>query len=65
MKDHKVSVRNTKASVRNSVKKIDAFGLPLPTFRLKGQEAVYSLAGGVCTLFISITVFTYALVKFQ
>ena len=39
--------------------------MPLPTFKLKGQEAVYSLGGGICTLLISMVVLSFALVKFQ
>ena len=43
---------------------IDAFGLPLPTFNLKGRQMVHTRIGGVCTLIIATIVILYASVKF-
>ena len=42
----------------------DAFGEPVPSFNVKGQNNVTSRTGGVITLLISTAVFWYAAVKF-
>ena len=58
-------MKTSKALFRNSMlEHIDAFGLPLPTFNLKGKQIVHTRIGGVCTLIISIIVILYATIKF-
>ena len=63
-----VSRRKTKVSswgMHKVLKKIDAFGEPLPSFNIKGKDHVYTLGGGVITMLITIVVLAYAAVKFE
>ena len=55
----------SKALFKNGVlEHIDGFGLPLPTFNLKGKQMVHTRIGGVCTLLITTIVLLYATIKF-
>ena len=43
----------------------DSFGVPVPTFNIKGQDSVTTRTGGVVTILIVATVLLYATVKFN
>ena len=48
----------------NSVlRSFDIFGQQLPTFNLKGQSTVHTMAGGVITFFILVVTLVYASIK--
>ena len=48
----------------NVLKKIDIFGEPLPGFNLKGDTAIPTLTGGICTFLILIIFIAYGSLKF-
>ena len=45
------------------LKKFDMFGKPLPTFNLKGQISVHTMAGGLLTFAIMIVILIYSTIK--
>ena len=47
------------------LERMDAFGMPLPSFNLRGKEFIRTRLGGVCTLLILAIVLLYASVKFM
>ena len=48
----------------NVLKKIDIFGEPLPGFNVKGETAIPTLTGGICTFLIIIIFISYGSLKF-
>ena len=50
--------------MQNFFKKIDIFGKPLPSFNLKGETKVPTLAGGLVTFMIICVFLTYGCLKF-
>ena len=44
---------------------MDAFGGKLPTFNIKGSDRVGTIAGGVLSIVLYMTVFNYAVIKFS
>ena len=56
--------KQTLLSKGSILESVDAFGTPLPTFNIKGRQAVHTRFGGFCTLIISTIIMLYASVKF-
>ena len=48
-----------------SLKRLDLFGAPLPTFNVKGDTEVRTPTGGCLSLIISLLTFAFSLVKLQ
>ena len=48
----------------NVIKKIDMFGQPVPTFNLKGEKAISTIVGGICTFLIICVSLAYGSLKF-
>ena len=44
--------------------KIDTFGADLPPFNLRGETQVYTVAGGIVTVIITVIMLIYSTIKF-
>ena len=47
------------------LEKLDAFGEPLPTFNIRGNEQVTTRAGGIATLIIFVVLLVFGGLKFE
>ena len=49
----------------NQLKKLDMFAARLPSFNMKGKEAVSTSIGGILSIIIYMMTFVFSLVKIQ
>ena len=54
----------TKFTFRKTLDALDLFKLGLPTFNIRGRQAVSSVAGGIMTICILTVMMLYASIKF-
>ena len=50
-------------STGEAFRTLDAFGEKLPTFNIKGSDRVNTIAGGVLSIVLYMTVFMYSMIK--
>ena len=46
-------------------KRMDLFGVDLPTFTIKGESKVMTVTGGILSLCVALVFFVYATLKFS